>query len=356
MNRSVLLALVTLFCLSLWMLSGNRSQATVSENIETEVAKPLVKVRTKHSTARPVQRFTRVQGQVEAGRVIRIKSEVEGKVQSLPVDKGQRVLTGDLLLKLDQAYRPAQLEQAKALLKQRQSEMKASLKLLKRGLQAENQYVADQAAVQAAKAQLELAHYQLTHTNLIAPFSGVINDRYIEIGDFVEKGQVIAQLVDDDTLRITGQVPQSNIDYLKLGQTVPVVLANNEVLEGELSFISALAETNTRSYRVEVSVRNPTHRRLIGQSASLKLNNGKFIGHHVPSSVLSLDATGDLQVKTVSTDKQVKVNRVDIIRTDSDGFWIKGLQQFVTLITVGQNFVSDEQYVEPIDELSGEAL
>lgn len=353
MNRSVLSAVVIVVGLSAWMMSGSDSQATDAQQVPEPEKKNLMKVQVVHSQAQPVQRLTSIQGQVEARRIVNVKAEVDGQVEHLPVAEGQRVTEDALLVKLAEDYRPAQLAEAEARLKQRLSDLKASQKLRKRGLQAENRLVADQAEVQAARAQLAQARYQLNHTRISAPFAGVLNSRSVELGDFVEKGQVIAELVDDEQLIVTGQVPQNRIAGVELGQQVDVRLANGETLSGELTFLSSTADNATRSYRAEVSIDNPTHKRLIGLSATIQLPQGNYQGHWVSSSVLGLSTAGELQVKLLTAGNTVEAKTVEIIRTDEDGFWVDGLSDNVTVISLGQNFVTTGDHVEPVEVVAG---
>ena len=358
MNRSVLSAVLIVVGLSVWMFVGITSKA---ESIPEKTTKPqhaeLMKVQVIHSTAQPVQRLVNVQGQVEALRAVQLKAEVDGRVAKLPVAEGTRVSAGTELIKLAEEYRPAQLAEAKARLKKAQSDLQASQKLRKRGLQAENRIVEDQAEVESARSQLAQIRYQLTHTRIEAPFSGVLNHRNVELGDFVERGQQVLELVDDEQLVVTGQVPQHYASGLQVGQPVTIKLVTGKHLTGTLKFVSASAEAETRSFRVEVALDNPEHQRLIGLSATLQLPVEELAGHWVPGSVLGLSTVGKLQVKTLNTEDRVELRSVELIRTDKDGFWISGLPQDVVLVSVGQHFVGKGEQVAPvISEQNEEAV
>ncbi|MCJ8298001.1 MAG: efflux RND transporter periplasmic adaptor subunit, partial [Pseudomonadales bacterium] len=245
-------------------------------------------------------------------------------------------------------YRLKQLDQAKAVLRQRNSDLSASRKLKKRGMIAENRLIADQAAVQTARAQLALIQHEVDSASVLAPFAGVLNSREVELGDYMQKGNVVGVLVDDSVLKVTGQVPQKNVGDLQLNQAVQISLSNGLNAFGNLAFISRVADSVTRSYRVEVTLENPQLQRLIGLTASLKLPLGTEQGHLLPNSVLGLSTEGDLQVKLVDEKNQVSTAVVEIIRTDKQGFWFKGLAANITVITEGKDFVSNDEIVEPV--------
>ncbi len=350
MNRSVLSAVAIVAGLGAWMLSGQNSEAQDAPEPVKDSKAELMQVEVIRSHAASVLRTVSVQGQVEALRTVNIKAEVDGRVEALPVAEGARVKAGAQLIRLAEDYRPAQLVEAQARLKQRQSDLQASQKLRKRGLQAENKIVADQAEVEAARAQLAQVRYQLAHTRIKAPFAGVLNQRDVEVGYFVERGEQVAVLVDDEQLIVTGQVPQHYAGSLQLGQVVAVELVTGKTLQGAIRFVSATAEAATRSYRVEVALDNPEHQRLIGLSASLVLPLAQLNGHWVPSSVLGLSADGTLQVKTLDTENRVIERTVSLIRTDKEGFWVGDLPADVTLISVGQHFVGAGEQVKPVPQ------
>lgn len=354
MNRSQIAALSILILLSVWMASGLFTSQNEQDSENTEAAQPsLTKVQVLKSTARSVQRLVRVQGQVEAARVLQLKSEIEGQVEQLPAVEGQRVQAADVLVALAADYRPAQVEQMKARVRQWESELSASEKLFKRGLGSENDVIRLQAELASARANLEQMAFQLAHTQIQAPFDAVLNRLQVELGDYVDKAQVVAELVDDSELLVTGQVPQHSVGPLDVGQEVWVELAASkansvERMKGRLKWISATADIATRSYAVEAVIKNHDELRLIGLSATLLLPLETVQGHWLPSSALGLAGDGGLSVKTVDADGLVDVVPVSLIRTEENGFWVSGLVAEVNVITLGQDFVGVGEVVEAV--------
>jgi multidrug efflux system membrane fusion protein len=351
MNKSIFLAFAVIVALGLWMTSGaylNADESTVDE----PQSKPLelMKVSVIHSKAKNVQRYVTVQGQVEANRSVDLKVEVDGRVSKIGVEEGSRVNKGDSLITLSADYRLKQLAKAKAVLRQKNSDYAASKKLKKRGLLAENRLIADQAAVQIARADLATIQHEVDSAKVMAPFSGVLNSRAVEMGDYLQKGDSVGTLIDDAMLKVTGQVPQQNVGDLQLNQAVEVNLSNGLSAFGNLAFISAVADNVTRSYRVEVHLDNTKRSRLIGLTASLKLPLGNESGHLLPSSVLGLSTSGELEIKALNSQNKVRTEAVSIIRTDKQGFWLRGLEPSITVITQGKDFVSEQDIVDPVIE------
>jgi multidrug efflux system membrane fusion protein len=351
MNKSILSALIVVLILAVWMISGVASDnpdKTIKP--DTHSAEQTMKVSVLNSKLKTVQRFVTLQGQVEANRVVDIKVEVDGRVANLPVLQGERVEQGVSLVTLSADYRLKQLAKAKSLVRQESNDLSATTKLKKRGLIADNKVIEDQVALSSAQADLAVIQYEVDSANVYSPFSGVLNSRTIEIGDYLQKGDVIGTLVDDRLLKVTGQLPQQNSANLQLNESVAINLSNGLATFGKLTYISRVADSVTRSYRVEVSVDNPTLQRFAGLTASLKIPLGTQKGHLLPSSALGLAVNGNLQIKIVTPEQRVKTVDVELIRTDGNGFWLSGLDHDAQVITQGKDFVSDGQAVEPIIE------
>jgi len=345
MNKSVLLALGLLVAIIVWMLTGSGQQAEDVDNQPIKKDETLMAVVVETLMAKPVARLITVQGDVEANRMIRLKAEVSGKVTGLPVALGDRIKADTVLVNLSLQTLLADRAQALANLTYQEQELAATKQLFNKKLESGNRLSLAQANVEAAKATLKKVQHDLENTNIKAPFSGVFDRRFVELGAYVAVGDEILSLVDDEKVKVVAMVPQQQIESLSLGQQVNATLSGGETLTGKLVFISATADIETRSYRVEVSVDNSAHQRIVGMTASLSIPVKKTQAQLINASSLSLDKAGNLQVKGVDKDNQVVVYSVDILRTEADKIWVSGLPDTVTIITLGQNFVVAGQKV-----------
>lgn len=347
MNKPILAAVAVSVSLVLWMVSGLAKDAEISGTTEQEPTKPakLMQVEVTPSIAQVTSKLVTLQGQVEPFRVVNLRSEVDGRVEALPIEQGQRVKAGTVLLRQQMKFRQALKTQAEAQVAHRQSTLKANLKLHAKGLLADTRIAEEKAALAAAQAQLAQIQYEIDNVNLKAPFNGVLNERLVELGDLVDSGQQVATLVDDATLKITAMVPQHQVGSMAIGQEVVATMINGEVAKGKLTYISATADEATRSYRIEVLVDNAAGKQWVGMSSTLSVPVAELEGHRVSTSVVGLDTAGQLQVKVLEAGDIVKAYPVKIIRTESDSLWLGGLPHQVQLITLGQDFVIDGQQV-----------
>ncbi len=349
MKSSMGMAVAVAVCLLAWMLSGvlTAQAPKLPEKKREQKNIPRIKVQTHLLYAQPVTREVLVQGQLEALRRVDIRAETEGRVKQVLVEKGQRVAADEVLLQLRMDTRQVALREARALLEQRQKELDSLQTLKQQGLQAENKLFAARTALAAATAAAAQIELDIAHTHIRAAFAGVINQRPLELGDFVQRGEVVAELIDDTGLKIVGQVPQQSIAQVKIGQIAQATLLDGTQLEGKVSYISALADANTRSFRVEVQAPNPQQLRS-GTSVTLRIPVETRDGHFVSPAVLTLNDGGELGVKAVDESSRVVFYPIEILRTQIEGAWIVGLPSQTQLISLGQNFVKDGEWVEAV--------
>jgi multidrug efflux system membrane fusion protein len=345
-KRPWLIAVAISLLLALWLISGSLFKAQETASADVETAEPgLSKVEIQWLQAEPMQRQHVVQGQVEAWRRVELRAQVSGSVTRLDQDKGSTVTKGQLLLSLSGDNRPAQVARGEADVRQRDADAKAAVRLRERNMVSANELIRLQSELAKARAELDLARIQMSNTQITAPFAGTYDQRLVELGDFVQPGQSLLTLVDISQLKVSAQIAQQEVTQLTLGQTVKIELLDGRELQGELHFIAAAADPDSRSFRIEVKVDNPKSLRLTGASATLHIQTGESLAHRISPALLSLDKAGRHGVKWVNEQQRVEFTPVQLISVDNQGAWVSGLPPKVALITLGQGFVEPGQQV-----------
>jgi len=311
-----------------------------------------MRVQVNYPEPQMVTREVVVQGQIEALQSVQVASETAGVVTNMVVKKGQRVKPGELLLELSMDVRAARQREAQALLNLRQTEHHAVTQLQRDGLQSKTELAVAEAQLEAAKAVLEQIELDIQHTRLRAPFGGVINDRLVELGDYLDRGNPALLLVNDQQLIAVGNVPQQSIQHVRVGLSARIELITGEELKGQISFVSATADANSRSFRIEVAIDNNQQRVAVGISGEIRIPLDQISGHFLSPAMLALNDSGELGVKAVDPSSHVVFYPVTIIRTTQQGAWVTGLPQKVGIITLGQGFVRAGDKVKAISETS----
>ena len=339
MKRSYLIAAGIVAVVSLWMLLGPAKQDGLAVTTAAEAVPARTTVQVKRFQASEMLREQAVYGQSEPKRRVTVRAEVAGRVSEVFIPHGTTVKKGDVLLRLGEDDRPQRLEQARAALKQRELEYEGASSLQSKGLQAEQQLAEALTLLRSARAELKRAELNLQHTSVAAPFGGVLQQRHVEVGDFLSVGDPLAEVVELDPLIIAGDVSEREIGALQIGLAATAELSNGAILRGSITYIAPSADTSTRTYRIEVQAANPPPHQRGGMSASIRIPRDAVAAHKVSPALLSLDDAGVLGVKAVDEGDIVRFYPVDILKSERDGLWLGGLPESVRLISVGQGFV-----------------
>ncbi len=348
MRSSYIAASIAIVALVLWMASGMlRSDKDSSEQNEANPQSSLMKVEIIEVSPESMQRKVELQGQLEPARRLQIRAEVAGVVSKLHVRKGQKVAANDPLIDLTLDGRDTELRQAQAALTSAMSEERAAASLRKQGLQSEVQLQQAQSTLERTRAQLARIELDIANTELTAPYAGIINALPVEQGALVERGGMVAELVDNTTLKANAQAAQQTISQLTMGQAVTVSLLTGEELPGEITYISAVANSQTRSFSVEAVVDNPDGSVSAGVSASIQVPIQKVEAVFISPSTLSLGSSGELGVKIVNSDNIVEFVPIKLVSTSLEGAWVTGIAPKSRLVTLGQGFINPGQEVDP---------
>lgn len=360
MKRSIVIAAVLAAGALAWVASGQyadggRAPEAQKPPAQLDTADERPRVRVRRQVAEDWAAEVVLRGRTEAERMVEVRAETEGRVIALNASDGEAVGADTEIARLDPDDRPAAVKEAKAFLKQRRVEFEADRELAKKGFRAETTLAGSQAALEAAEAALTRARVELSNTRITAPFDGLIEDHMVEIGDFVKEGDPIVRVVDLDPIIIVAQVTERNLGRLSLDSIGRAKLVTGQVVEGRVRYLGTMADQTTRTFRVEMEVANPGGTIPDGATAELRIPLDSAQAHRVSPAVLTLTDRGLVGVKAVEADNSVKFHPVEILESGPRGMWIGGLPEEILLITVGQEFVTEGQLVEPIDEDSLQA-
>lgn len=334
---------------------------TIAQRIEatTGANAPLQSVRVEKFTAQAMPIEVPLRGRTQARATISAVAETAGTVDTVHVTKGQRVEAGDPLCTLDQGTRAAAVAQAEAALEQAnaalaQAELNAStnVDLRERGLAPANTQQATEVAlaqaragVTQAQAGLDNAEAELARTEVVAKVAGLVQDPVAVEGSMLNAGSPCATIVQLNPMVFTGMVPEAHIGLAKVGLQASIKTVTGQSVEGEVSYISSVADAATRAFPAEIEFANDDFTVRDGVTAEAIVTIGTAPGHLLPQSVLTLDDEGVLGVRTVE-EGVVAFHPVTIVSDSREGVWVTGLPVIADVITIGQENVTAGQHVE----------
>ena len=285
-----------------------------------------------------------IRGRTEAARSVVVRSETAGVVAATPAIEGSFVRKGTVLCRLNVDARQATLDQARANLRSRQLQQKASADLAARGYRSQTQVLQDQANLDAASATVRQAELGVEQMSIRAPFDGVFDKRDAEVGAYLSPGQPCGTMIELNPLLIVGDLPETEASKVKVGSTANAQLTSGETLAGKVRYAAREADAQTRTYRIEITTANPQMTRS-GLSAAVRINAGSGPAHLVPLSSLVLDAAGRQGVRYVLADDKVAFAPIKVLEETPQGIWVTGLRGPARVITVGQSYVAEGQKV-----------
>ncbi|MEZ5290976.1 MAG: efflux RND transporter periplasmic adaptor subunit [Vicinamibacterales bacterium] len=329
-----------------------RGAATKAPDPSAEA--PAIAVATATVAEQPLARRLQVSGTLMADEQADVGAEAQGRVVATPVERGTRVETGQVLIRLapddadaqvreadanvgqirarlgltgEGGFEPeqvAEVRNAKAALDLATAEFERIASLRDQKVVSTSEFDQRRAQVEAARqqyqvalngarqsyeslkaaeARLALARNAQDDTTVRAPFAGLVVERRVSVGDYVNRGTVVVTVVRVDPLRLELSVPEQHIGLVQAGQTVAFTVDAfpGRQFEGRVRFVSPSLRTDQRALIVEALVPN--------RDAVLK--PGLFA-----TAALEQSTAPALVVPTGAVQSTAGVNRVFVVKGD----------------------------------------
>ncbi|MBI3677886.1 MAG: efflux RND transporter periplasmic adaptor subunit [Proteobacteria bacterium] len=333
----------------IWIASGflTGTGAKPVDESDTSSASQVTKVQVAMLAAQDRAATITVRGRTQALHSVDVRAEVEGVVQTLHFEKGDMVKKGDVLCEIKMNDRGARLEQARAMVAQTAKQHEVNLTLAKDGFRSKTQVAQTEAALEAAKASERTMEIQVDNTRMRAPFDAFVDDRYVDVGDYMRPGDKCALLIAPEPFLAIGMVTEREVGQIAIGDPATAKLVTGETVAGKVRFVASRADTSTRAFRVEVELPNADNKLRDGVSADILVPVKHVRAAKISPGILVLADNGAVGVRTVEGGI-VKFHTVRIISDGPDGMWVAGLPENVAVITVGQEFVNDGEKVQAV--------
>jgi membrane fusion protein (multidrug efflux system) len=246
--------------------------------------------------------YLEIQGSVNTKQNILVQPEYSGILTSLTVKAGQQVTKGQILGRVDDAGMTQQLGNAENQYALAKTTFERQKNLWDKKIGSEIQYLQAQTQMISAQKGVAQIRAQLAKTVIRAPFSGTIDDVFVEKGQVVaSSAQGLMRIVNLGNMFVSTSVPETYIGKLKVGTEVDVYLTSlGKTYKGKVRQIGNFVNPSNRSFGIEVSVPNPENLLRPNQVAKLKITdymNKKAIT--VPTGVIQEDGKGNKYIYAV---------------------------------------------------------
>jgi multidrug efflux system membrane fusion protein len=297
-----------------------------------------------------IAREVNFNGKTVPSRSVDIKAETAGQVMEVADLRGRSINGGQPVARIELNDRPEQLEQARASLEQAGLEYEAALRLEKQALRSESAVAEALARLRGAEQRVRSMELEMENTSVLAPFDGVLQDRFVEVGDYLGIGDPVARVIDLDPLVIEGEVTEFQISFMKIGESGLADLADGRTVEGVIRYVAGEADPQSRTFTVELEVPNPGLAISAGITARVRVETEQVPAYRISTSLISVADDGRLGIKLVDEDNRVRFYGADIVRSEPDAIWVTGLPSRIRLITLGQDFTQPGDRVEVVLE------
>ncbi len=249
----------------------------------------------------------RLDGVIEAVRESTVSAQTGGTVVALPYDVDDAVPEGDLIVQLEDSEEQARVAQARSGLDEARAELTDARQNLERVErlrerdvasqqaldQARNRFDAARARVSRAEGVLAEAREQLGYTRVRAPYSGIVTERMVEVGETVSPGQPLMRGLSLEKLRVVVSLPQQYAERVRSEREASVTLDGGEQLETDGMTFYPYADQQSHSFRLRLELADPEARLFPGMLVRVDIPTTRREALWVPES--SIYRRGELR-------------------------------------------------------------
>lgn len=341
---------VLLGCLVLSGCHGGSgdSQAAEKDKPQAEEAVPVEAVPVAR---RPVAASYAGTAPLEARAESQVVAKTSGVALQVMVEVGQQVHAGQVLVRLDSARAELQAAQSEAQLRKLEANYNRSRQLASQQLLSANDLDQLKFDLENARAVNRMARLELSYANVLAPISGVIAERSIKPGNFVQINTPIFRIVDTSRLEATLNVPERELATLKGGLPVQLIVdaLPGQVFQGRVDRVAPVVDSGSGTFRV-ICAFEGGGRLQPGMFGRMKIDyDQRADALTVPRNAL-LEDNDDPAVFVVRGDK---ASRVSVKLGYYDGPWVEvreGLKPGDRVVTAGKVALREGSKVQVIGD------
>jgi len=297
-------------------------------------------------------------GTVYYVEVSEVASEVNGKVESVSFEEGQRVKRGEVLVSLSADLLEKQLDATRAsyeqvLIEHEQAilDLKRVENLIKQGSISEQLYDEQRFKVKglekraaSIRADVERIRVELGKKRIRAPFGGVVVERAVDRGEWLSPGSKVATIAKDDTVDVVVNVPEGIIQFAREGMDL-AVMAGGRVVKGDVFAVVPRGDVATRTFPLKIRIKNPGYLKE-GMEARVALP----IAEKKKALIVPRDAVITMFGRTVVfavIDSKAKMIPVKVIGYEGmmAGVNVSGLEEGMKVVIKGNERLTNGQSV-----------
>ncbi|MBV8352330.1 MAG: efflux RND transporter periplasmic adaptor subunit [Verrucomicrobia bacterium] len=198
-------------------------------------------------------------GSIAAVNGVTVSTDLAGIVREIAFESGNKVHSGDLIVRLDTTQEEAQLHQAEAQRDFATVTLKRDKDLVEKHAIAQSDYDNAEASYRQSQASVDQFKALIARKTLRAAFDGVAGIRQVNLGQYLKEGDPVVTLQSFDPIYANFMLPQQDLSKLVVGQSVTlrVDAYGDRSFNGVVTAINSLVDQATRNVQVQATLANP---------------------------------------------------------------------------------------------------
>ena len=344
----ILLILISVSLLFLFLSCG-KADGTEKENNSDQKEKSSVYVKTVTLKSQPYTDYLELLGVAKAFYQANLSSDEGGKIKEFKKDKGSFVREGDVILVIDNDVLKANMDAAKAQYEKAENNFKRQEELYNQKVTSELQYLNQKYERDAALANFNLIKARYEKTFIKAPFTGVVDKKFAEVGETVLPSAPIVSVVSMYNIKVEAGVPENYVNQVKVGDDVKVVFKDLEGItyNEKISFVGSTISTDNRTFPIEIHIKNRDGKIKPELSSKVYIQRSNYDSAIViPEEVVTQTDVGP--VVFIADGDTARMRKIEVIsRYNNQVAVSSGLKAGDKLIRVGfQNLVDGTRITE----------
>jgi multidrug efflux system membrane fusion protein len=299
--------------------------------------------------SRITQKIT-LDGATEPAHDLTLTTQVAGQITRIFSNQGELVSVGSPLLQFDNANQEAGLNRAVVEYSNSEKSLKRARTLSKSGNISDASLEGRKSDLERKKEKLAEAQRKNFDTLLRSPIDGEVVSIEVQRLEYARLGQPLFRIVDNSKIIAKSQIPQSRISDFIIGTSAIVIFPHGEKRAGTVTHISSVADANTRSFPVEVTIENEDLSLRSGSTVSINVEKISSPSFAIAQTALVISDDGQPGIHALDDEDRVVFLPIDILSSSDKGLIVSadGLTS-LRLITKGQSTVTPGEITAPVE-------
>ena len=314
------------------------------EEISEEEGPRTVTVEIATVEQKPLRDISTFSGQLDAEFSVVVNTEIDGVIEEILFEEGQRVQKGDVLIRIRNGVQKAVLREAVANQALARQEFDRTARLVTKKALSKAQHDRVAAELEIARARADRARVEMERTRLEAPFAGVVGFRMVSPGDYIDDESPVVRIDSTDRLQLTFQMSERGLQVARVGAPVNARVAAypGESFPGEVFVVSPTLDPQTRRVVLKAWIPNADGRLLPGMFAETDFEVGRRDSAiTIPEAAVVFDRHGAFVWRVDADDLAERVPIQTGLRTGGTVEITLGLEPGDSIVTAGTNKVSE---------------